>query len=273
MASHLPTMTATPSTPLARTAHLQAPPSLGWSIIGLGIGCIPLVMAGLSMQTPSDGMPELDLLRDGEVAEGVVLNRHKERRSMESRDVDIHGLKVDIHGLKVDIHEHKNQSAPRPKDKSSPTVHRKQISVDRETRASSPPRCNALSRHFPACLEPNRLDEDELLSSDLLALIIVSSLGVSLGLLAIRSPRRLYHLALLTWRGQQTVAEVVDRWKEDNGLDTSHCVLYRFATRPSPDSYHYVAEDNFRAYQYLNVNDRVKVRYVPNRPDICRLKL
>jgi hypothetical protein len=50
-------------------------------------------------------------------------------------------------------------------------------------------------------------------------------------------------------------------------------VLYRFATRPSPDSYHYAAEDNFRAYQYLNVNDPVMVRYVPNRPDICRLKL
>lgn len=253
-------MTATPSTPPARPAHVQAQPSLGESIIGLGIGCFfSLVMLCISIEIASDVMSELHLLREGEVAEGVVLNRYKERRNTEHGEVDIYGLNY--------------QFTPRPKDKSSPALYRNQAHVDRETHASSPPRSNVLIRYLPASPETNRPDKDQPLFDDLFLLVPVSIVGLFLALQAIESLRSLYHLTLLTWRGRQAMAEVVDRWKEDDGVNTYHCVLYRFATRPSPDGYHYAAENNFWAYQYLNVNDRVKMRYVRNRPDICRLKL
>jgi hypothetical protein len=143
MPSQRPTMTATPSTPPARPAHVQAQPSLGESIIGLGIGCFfSLVMLCISIEIASDVMSELHLLREGEVAEGVVLNRYN-----------------DIYGLNY-------QFTPRPKDKSSPALYRNQAHVDRETHASSPPRSNVLIRYLPASPETNRPDKDQPLFDD-----------------------------------------------------------------------------------------------------------
>ena len=83
----------------------------------------------------------------------------------------------------------------------------------------------------------------------------------------------LYHIILLPCRGRQVMAQVVARWEEDNGVGTCGYVSYRFEVNPSLSFVHYAAEDNDTAFHKLSVNDHVMVRFLPDRPEICRLKL
>jgi hypothetical protein len=91
--------------------------------------------------------------------------------------------------------------------------------------------------------------------------------------LVVTSLQNLHDAILLACRGRQVIAQVIARWEEDYGDGTRRCVSYRFEANPSRRFFHYAAEENYTAYHKLSVNDHVMVRFVPDRPEICRLKL
>ena len=248
-------MTATPSASPARPP-VKTPPSLSGAIAGLGLCCFSsLLFLSFIIGKASDVMTELELLREGEIAEGVILNRHKES------------------GEEGDTYWVEYQIGPLLKDKSSPALHRNQAVVDGDTYSLSRPRSKVLIRYLPAAPEINRLDQNQPLIGDLATLLFGAILTVGSIALVIHYLQISYHIILLACRGRQVMAQVVDKWVEDCGDRNCHCVFYRFEADPSRRFVHYAAEDNYTAYQNLSVNDHVMVRFVPDRPEICRLKL
>jgi hypothetical protein len=249
-----PTMTATPSTSPARPDHVTTLPSLGGAIICLGVSCfISLFYIGTIILKTSHVMTELELLRKGEIVEGVILSRHE-------------GI-----GEQSDWVEY--QIGPLLKDKSSPALHRNQAVVDGDTYSSLRPRSKVLIRYLPAAPEINRLDQHQPLIGDLVTLFVIAIGSVGLICVVTQSLQGLHHAILLACRGRQAMAQVVDKWVEDGGFTNNYYVSYRLEADPSLSFVHYVAEDNYTAYRNLSVNDHVMVRFVPDRPEICRLKL
>ena len=247
-------MTATPSASPARPDHVTTLPSLGGAIICLGVSCfISLFYIGTIILKTSHVMTELELLRKGEIVEGVILSRHE-------------GI-----GEQSDWVEY--QIGPLLKDKSSPALHRNQAVVDGDTYSSLRPRSKVLIRYLPAAPKINRLDQQQPLIGDLATLLFGAIFAVGSIALVIQYLQILYHIILLACRGRQAMAQVVDKWVEDGGLTNNYCVSYRFKADPSLSFVHYAAEDNDTAYHKLSVNDHVMVRFVPDRPEICRLKL
>jgi hypothetical protein len=229
-------------------------PSLGGAIICLGVSCfISLFYIGTIILKTSHVMTELELLRKGEIVEGVILSRHE-------------GI-----GEQSDWVEY--QIGPLLKDKSSPALHRNQAVVDGDTYSSLRPRSKVLIRYLPAAPKINRLDQQQPLIGNLATLLFGAIFAVGSIALVIQYLQILYHIILLACRGRQAMAQVVDKWVEDCGDRNCHCVLYRFEADPSRRFVHYAAEDNDTAYHKLSVNDHVMVRFVPDRPEICRLKL
>ena len=57
----------------------------------------------------------------------------------------------------------------------------------------------------------------------------------------------------------------------DSDGDRDYCVAYRFAPPGQPEII--TAEYNRTAYNTLLAGDPVQVRYLPGKPEICRLKL
>jgi hypothetical protein len=198
-------------------------------------------------------MTELQLLREGEITEGVILSRHE-------------GI-----GEQSDWVEY--QIGPLLKDKSSPALHRNQAVVDGDTYSSLRPRSKVLIRYLPAAPEINRLDQHQPLIGDLVTLFVIAIGSVGLICVVIQLLQGLHHVILLACRGRQAMAQVVDKWVEDGGFTNNYYVSYRFKADPSLSFVHYAAEDNDTAYHKLSVNDHVMVRFVPDRPEICRLKL
>jgi hypothetical protein len=246
-----PTMTATPSASPARPAHVTTLPSLGGAIMCLGVSCfISLFYIGIIILKTSHVMTELELLRKGEIVEGVILSRHE-------------GI-----GEQSDWVEY--QIGPLLKDKSSPALHRNQAVVDGDTYSSLRPRSKVLIRYLPAAPEIN---QHQPLIGDLVTLFVIAIGSVGLICVVIQSLQGLHHVILLACRGRQAMAQVVDKWVEDGGFTNNYYVSYRFKADPSLSFVHYAAEDNDTAYYKLSVNDHAMVRFVPDRPDICRLKL
>jgi hypothetical protein len=130
-----------------------------------------------------------------------------------------------------------------------------------------------LIRYLPAAPKINRLDQQQPLIGNLATLLFGAIFAVGSIALVIQYLQILYHIILLACRGRQAMAQVVDKWVEDGGLTNNYCVSYRFKADPSLSFVHYAAEDNDTAYHKLSVNDHVMVRFVPDRPEICRLKL
>jgi hypothetical protein len=251
-----PTMTATPSASPARPAHVKTPPSLGGAIACLGFFCfLSLFFLGVSIKQASDVMDEMELLRKGEIAEGLILNRHEES------------------GEAGQTYWVEYQIGPLLKDKSSPALHRNQAAVDWDTYSSSRRRSKVLIRYLPAAPEINRLDQQQPLIGDLAVLFFIAIFYAGCIVLVIQSLQNLHHAILLACRGRQAMAQVVDSWVEDGGDRNRYVVFYRFEADPSRSFVHYVAEDNYTAYHNLSVNDHVMVRFVPDRPEICMLKL
>jgi hypothetical protein len=248
-------MTATPSDSPARPP-VKTPPSLIRAIAGLGFGCLgSLVCIGGSIQLASLVMTELELLREGKIAEGVILNRHKES------------------GEEGETYRVEYQLGPLLNGKASPALHRNQAAVDRDTYSSSRRRSKVLIRYLPAAPEINRLDGQQPLIGYLVALPILGLLFAMAFVLVVTSLQNLHDAILLACRGRQVIAQVIARWEEDYGDGTRRCVSYRFEANPSRRFFHYAAEENYTAYHKLSVNDHVMVRFVPDRPEICRLKL
>ena len=200
-------------------------------------------------------MTELELLREGEIAEGVILNRHKES------------------GEEGETYRVEYQIGPLLKDKSSPALHRNQAVVDGDTYSLSRPRSKVLIRYLPAAPKINRLDQQQPLIGDLARLFFAAIFAVGSSVQVIQYLQILYNIILLACRGRQAMAQVVDKYLADGGDRNCHYVLYRFEVEQSPSFVHYAVEDNYTAYQNLSVNDHVMVRFVPDRPEICRLKL
>lgn len=248
-------MTATPSASPARPP-VKTPPSLRGAIAGLGFGCLgSLLCIGGSIQLASLVMTELELLREGKIAEGVILNRYKES------------------GEGGETYRVEYQLGPLLKDKASPALHRNQAAVDRDTYSSSRRRSKVLIRYLPAAPEINRLDGQQPLIDYLVALPFLGLFFALSFVIVVTSLQNLHNVILLACRGRQVMAQVIARWEEDYGDSTRRCVSYRFEANPSRRFFHYAAEENYRAYHKLSVNDHVMVRFVPDRPEICRLKL
>jgi hypothetical protein len=80
-----------------------------------------------------------------------------------------------------------------------------------------------------------------------------------------------YRAGLLARRGELAYGQVTDCWIEtDSDGDKEYCVAFRFAEPGQPEFR--AAEYNRKAYNALLVGDSVQVRYVPGKPDICRLE-
>jgi hypothetical protein len=76
----------------------------------------------------------------------------------------------------------------------------------------------------------------------------------------------------LARRGETTTARLTERWIEtDSEGDKQYCVAVRFAVPGRPDVT--VAEYNRRAYDRFFEGASISVRYVPDRPEICRLEI
>ena len=201
-------------------------------------------------------MNELQLQREGIITEGVILNRHKEKSGEEGETYRV-----------------EYQLGPLLKHKASPALHRNQAFVDGDTYSLSRPRSKVLIRYLPAAPEINRLDGQQPLIG---YLVLLSFFGLVFALsfgIVVTSLQNLHNVILLACRGRQVMAQVIARWKEDYGDSTRRCVSYRFEANPSRRFVHYAAEENYAAYHKLSVNDHVMVRFVPDRPEICRLKL
>lgn len=248
-------MTATPSASPARPP-VKTPPSLRGAIAGLGFGCFgSLLCLSGSINLASLVMTELELLREGKIAEGVILNRHKES------------------GEEGETYRVEYQLGPLLKEKASPALHRNQAALDRDTYSSSRRRSKVLIRYLPAAPEINRLDGQQPLIGYLVALPFFGLFFALSFVIVVTSLQNLHDVLLLACRGRQVTAQVIARWEEDYGEGTRRCVSYRFEANPSRRFVHYAAEDNDTAYHKLSVNDHVMVRFVPDRPEICRLKL
>jgi hypothetical protein len=200
-------------------------------------------------------MNELQLQREAIITEGVILNRHKES------------------GEEGETYRVEYQLGPLLKDKASPALHRNQAFVDGDTYSLSRPKSKVLIRYLPAAPEINRLDGQQPLIGYLVALPILGLLFAMAFVLVVTSLQNLHDAILLACRGRQVIAQVIARWEEDYGDGTRRCVSYRFEANPSRRFFHYAAEENYTAYHKLSVNDHVMVRFVPDRPEICRLKL
>jgi hypothetical protein len=248
-------MTATPSASPARPP-VKTPPSLRGAIAGLSFGCLgSLLCLSGSIHLASLVMTELQLLREGEITEGVILNRHEES------------------GEEGETYWVEYQLGPLLNDKSSPALHRNQAAVDRDTYSSSRRKSKVLIRYLPAAPEINRLDGQQPLIGYLVHLPFFGLLFAMTFVIVVTSLQNLHNVIFLACRGRQVMAQVIARWEEDYGDRTRRCVSYRFEANPSRRFVHYAAEDNDTAYHKLSVNDHVMVRFVPDRPEICRLKL
>jgi hypothetical protein len=214
-----------------------------------------LLCIGGSIQLASLVMTELELLREGKIAEGVILNRYKES------------------GEGGETYRVEYQLGPLLKDKASPALHRNQAAVDRDTYSSSRRRSKVLIRYLPAAPEINRLDGQQPLIDYLVALPFLGLFFALSFVIVVTSLQNLHDVILLACRGRQVIAQAIARWEEDYGDGTRRCVSYRFEANPSRRFVHYAAEENYTAYHKLSVNDHVMVRFVPDRPEICRLKL
>ena len=185
----------------------------------------------------------------------MILNRHKES------------------GEEGETYRVEYQLGPLLNDKSSRALHRNQADVDGDTYSLSRPKSKVLIRYLPAAPEINRLDGQQPLIG---YLVLLSFFGLVFALsfgIVVTSLQNLHNAILLACHGRQVMAQVVARWEEDYGDSTRRCLSYRFRPNPSQRFVHYAAEENYTAYHKLSVNDHVMVRFVPDRPEICRLKL
>jgi hypothetical protein len=171
-------------------------------------------------------MTELQLLREGEITEGVILNRHEES------------------GEEGETYWVEYQLGPLLNDKSSPALHRNQAAVDRDTYSSSRRKSKVLIRYLPAAPEINRLDGQQPLIGYLVHLPFFGLLFAMTFVIVVTSLQNLHNVIFLACRGRQVMAQVIARWEEDYGDRTRRCVSYRFEANPSRRFVHYAAEDN-----------------------------
>jgi hypothetical protein len=92
--------------------------------------------------------------------------------------------------------------------------------------------------------------------------------GVMLG----GSLRTIYLSSQLALQGQLAPGLIIDRWTEtDSDGDKTYLVSYHFSVPGGPPVT--VAEYNQKAYQKSQPGDPIQVRYLPNKPETCRLEL
>lgn len=94
--------------------------------------------------------------------------------------------------------------------------------------------------------------------------------------LLIHSWQTASHIRRLASQGRLTGGTITDCWQEtDSDGDPVYCVAYRFSVLlPNGSSRVFTkAEYNRKAYQTLLPGSPVQIRYVPGRPELCRLEL
>jgi hypothetical protein len=148
-------------------------------------------------------------------------------------------------------------------------------SVSHDTYQELSPESRVLVRYSATNPEVVRLKgQTKTLEAILLTcFMLFGGLFVLIGVwLVYSSWQRIHTARLLARRGEVVTGRVTDCWIEtDSDGDKEYCVAFRFAEPGQPEIT--TAEYNRKAYNTLQVDDSVQVRYVPGNPDICRLEM
>ena len=84
--------------------------------------------------------------------------------------------------------------------------------------------------------------------------------------------RRIYRLRN---QGDVVPAKIINRWRTVDSHDRDlYCVAYQFSVHRPDASLRTIvsAEDNFAAYEMLQIGDTTPVHYLPDQPDFCFLE-
>jgi hypothetical protein len=136
------------------------------------------------------------------------------------------------------------------------------------------PETRATVRYAPAQPEVARLEQE--FGSPSLFIFCMSGMGglfTLIGLVLIGSSgHAIYTSRQLAWQGQVAQGFITDRWTDtDSDGDKTYIVAYQFSALGWPPVT--VAEYNHSAYDKFLPGDSVRVRYLPNKPQTCRLEV
>jgi hypothetical protein len=100
--------------------------------------------------------------------------------------------------------------------------------------------------------------------------LLFTGIGLAMIISGFRSG---FHFLQLRLQGQFTQAVVFDRWEEPASDGNSYYVAYVFYAYPDQTGRKVVtnAQSGYRAYQKLRIGMQVKVRYLPNTPQVCQM--
>jgi hypothetical protein len=101
--------------------------------------------------------------------------------------------------------------------------------------------------------------------------VVFLLLGLGMLILAVVLLRQIISLRLY---GQTTSGIVIDRWVESSSASDAHCIAYRFQALQANGLARQVtrAEEHYKAYEKFHPGDTVQIRYLPDKPEICRLE-
>lgn len=223
---------------------------LGWTGFSLIFVIVPIAIFITEWQTAN-------LLRTtGVTTEAVVVSRR---------------IRGDSDGNTYYIAYH--YWVPLPKGDRTQLTHEE--SVDEDTYQNLPPESRVFVRYSATDPEVVRLEgQSKTFEAILLTcFMLFGGLFVFIGGWFVYSSWQEIHKARVLARyGEMTSARLIDRWTEtDSDGDKEYCVAFRFAMPGQPEFM--AAEYNRNAYNTLQVGDLVQVRYVPGKPDICRLEM
>ncbi|UCG12752.1 MAG: DUF3592 domain-containing protein, partial [Deltaproteobacteria bacterium] len=107
----------------------------------------------------------------------------------------------------------------------------------------------------------------------LIAFMLFGGLFVAIGVWLVYSAwQDIHNGRVLAQHGEIITGNVTDRWIEtDSDGDKEYCVAFCFSVPGEPEIT--TAEINRTAYDTLQEGDSVQVRYVPGKPEICRLEM
>lgn len=113
----------------------------------------------------------------------------------------------------------------------------------------------------------------------ILALLGMGTFIIAGSYLLVVSGNHLFQIFTLNRHGQKTMGIVFDKWQQEGWRRKRRtpildCVAYYFDIQDETGRLRVVrAENNAAAFRVLSEDNVVKVRYLPDKPEICRLEL
>ena len=100
--------------------------------------------------------------------------------------------------------------------------------------------------------------------------LLFTGIGVVLIILGFQAAKDFLQLRL---QGQSAQAIIFDRWDAFDSDGSSYYVAYAFraASRQSGQKIISNAQQSIQAYKKLNIGEKVRIRYLPDRPEICQM--